>query len=77
MWEDSEDIISPAAQYSLFTDPLPWPPSYVFQNSAAAETILSHLQLFTITCNIYVNVLKSVLVDHPNPLFVNSVLVGL
>jgi hypothetical protein len=77
MWSNNEDIISPAAQYSLFANPLPRPPLSAFQNSAASDTIQKHPDLFKIICGINVNVFKMLLANHPNPDFVHSVVVGL
>jgi hypothetical protein len=77
MWGYDEDIISPAAQYSLFADPLPRPPLSVLQNSAASKTIRDHPDLFTIICNINIDAFETLLADHPKPLFVQSVLTGL
>jgi hypothetical protein len=77
IWGTKEDVISPAARYSFYAEPLPRPPPSVFQNSAAAETIHNHPELFKIICNINVDAFKSLLIDHPNPSFVQSVVDGL
>jgi len=77
MWGNDEDSISPAAQYSLFADPLPRPPLSVLRNSAASKTIRDHPDLFTIICNINIDAFETLLADHPKPLFVQSVLTGL
>jgi hypothetical protein len=65
IWGDVKDIVSPAAHYSLFADPLPCPPLSAFRNTAATETINNHPKLFKITCNINVNVFQSLLWCSP------------
>jgi len=62
--------------YSLTADPLPRPPLSAF-NKVALKTILENPDLFKITCLIHVDVLENLLVDHPKPLFCQSVLTGL
>src|ERR1700735_5209137 len=69
--------ISPAAQYSLFADPLPRPPQSELNNIPANKTISDNPHLFPIICNININKLSELLEDHPNQPFVQSVIVGL
>ena len=57
--------------------PLPRPPPEEFCNSAALSTIHSHPHLFKVDTHIKVDVFESLLADHPNPSFVQSVCAGL
>jgi hypothetical protein len=77
IWGATVDAISPAARYSILTDPLPRPPLSELKNIAANKTIRDHPELFKITCNINVNHFAKLLEDHPNQPFVQSVMVGL
>ena len=77
VWGNVEDDISPAAKYSLTTEPLPRPPESELQNLVANESVLTHPKLFKITCNININKFNELLQDHPNQAFVQSVIIGL
>jgi hypothetical protein len=72
----NEEEIGPTVLYSLMADPLPRPPPSAF-NDVAMKTISENPNLFKITCLIDVDVLESLLVDHPNPFFCQSVFTGL
>ena len=76
VWENVEDDVSPAAQYSLTTEPLPRLPQSELLNAVANKTILTHPHLFKITCNINIKKFSELLQDHPNQPFVHSVIVG-
>ena len=62
--------------YSLTAEPLPRPPLSAFTETSL-KTISENPDLFKITCLIHVNVFESLLIDHPNPLFCQSVFTGL
>ena len=62
--------------YSLTAKPLPRPPLSAFTETSL-KTISENPDLFKITCLIHVNVFESLLIDHPNPLFCQSVFTGL
>ena len=49
----------------------------VLRDDVRTKTILDHPVLFKITCVIDNKTFKNMLADHPNQLFVQSVLVGL
>lgn len=66
LWGPLTDSVSLASQYSLFADPLPHPPQSELQNVITNWTISDNPDLFKITCNININVLADLLVDHPN-----------
>jgi len=76
IWDPDEEVIGPTAMYSLTAEPLPRPPPSAF-TEIALKTISENSHLFKITCLIHVDVLENLLVDHPNPLFCQSVLTGL
>jgi hypothetical protein len=77
VWGNVEDDISPVAQYSLTTELPPQPPQSKLQNLIANKSICAHPELFKITCNINIGKFIELLQDHPNQLFVQSVIVGL
>jgi hypothetical protein len=77
IWGDITNTISPAAQYSLFADPLLQPPQSKLENSTAINTIRDNPNLFKIVCNINIKKLAVLLEDHPNQPFVQSVIAGL
>ncbi|KIK42811.1 hypothetical protein CY34DRAFT_12163 [Suillus luteus UH-Slu-Lm8-n1] len=72
--------VSGCSRTTLWTEtaaPLPRPPAREFLNHDALNTIQSHPSLFKVSTPIKVDVFESLLADHPNPDFVNSVCVGL
>jgi hypothetical protein len=64
------------AEWTEVARPLASIPTTEFNNVVANETIGQHGDLFQITTPIKVDVLERLLVRHPNPLFVQSVLNG-
>jgi hypothetical protein len=77
MWTDLDLGISRTALWSENVAPLPHVPLEEFQNVEAMDTILSHPDLFKIITPINVQKFKALLVNHPNQLFVESVIHGL
>jgi len=77
IWGDTTNTISPAAQYSLFADPLPCPLQSELENSTTLNTICSNPNLFKIVCNINIKKLANHLEEHPNQPFVQSVTTSL
>ena len=62
--------LSPAtAEWSEHAVPLPRPPITEFINYGAMKTISDHPDLFQVCTPVNINVFKSLLKDHPNPLF--------
>ncbi|EJD54601.1 hypothetical protein AURDEDRAFT_24175, partial [Auricularia subglabra TFB-10046 SS5] len=57
--------------------PLPRPPPTEFENDAAMQTIAANPDLFKIVTPINADRLASLLQDHPNQPFVESVITGL
>ncbi|KAJ7603712.1 hypothetical protein FB45DRAFT_1071116 [Roridomyces roridus] len=58
-------------------NPLPRPPDIEFKNKDAFQTIMANPHLFQVRTEIHTGNLRSVLVNHPNPKFVDSVLMAL
>jgi hypothetical protein len=80
IWDDEDESLSglgTTAKYSLTAPPLPHPPESAFKNSDAMNTIAENQNLFKIVTPIDVDHLESLLLDHPNRSFIDSVLVGL
>lgn len=78
LWnEASVDENSATALYSLSAAPLPGPPESELLNEENQKTICDNPDLFKIVCNIDVDKFEALLADHPNPLFVVSVIRGL
>ncbi|KAA1471911.1 hypothetical protein DENSPDRAFT_859206 [Dentipellis sp. KUC8613] len=69
--------IGGAADWSLTAAPLPSPPENELNNAAAQQTLAKYSHLFKIVTPINVDKLESLLKDHPNKPFVDSVCRGL
>ena len=76
LWDISNYSASPTALSTLHDDPLPSPPPSEF-NPSAVSTLSSHSHLFRIVTPIDVSAFHELLRNHPNPLFVQSVIDGL
>ncbi|KAJ7509725.1 hypothetical protein B0H11DRAFT_1632080, partial [Mycena galericulata] len=57
--------------------PLPRPPPYEFRNQTALDTIRSNPHLFHVSTEIHTHRLHTLLGNHPNPVFVESVIATL
>ncbi|KAH7903895.1 hypothetical protein BJ138DRAFT_1188331 [Hygrophoropsis aurantiaca] len=77
IWQFGRDPLSPTVKESLYADPVPQPSQNDFDNAPAQQTIRDFPHLFKIVCPINIPVFKSLLVDHPNQPFVNSVCTAL
>jgi hypothetical protein len=77
LWGNIADDISPTVRYSLSAEQLPCPPQSELQNLTANETISGHPKLCKIVCKINTRKFNDLLRDHPNQLFVQSMIVGL
>ncbi|PBK94307.1 hypothetical protein ARMGADRAFT_1029447 [Armillaria gallica] len=64
-------------RYTEIDPPLPRPPEYKFQNSAAVNTIVDYPHLFRLTTPIKINEFAKLLQGHPNQPFVQSVVTAL
>jgi hypothetical protein len=54
-------------------NPLSYPPLLVLKILVTTETIQNHPK---ITCNINIDTFEALLIDHPQPYFVHSVIIG-
>ena len=77
LWEESSTLSPTTAEWSERARPLVRPGLSEYANSAAVKTILDNPDLFQVRTPINVDLFESLLQDHPNPAFVNSVCVGL
>nr|GAT60586.1 predicted protein [Mycena chlorophos] len=76
VWGETEEVVSPTAVSTQYDPPLPQPGPAEF-TPWALETIRENQHLFKIVTPIKVDTLGRLLVKHPNPPFVQSVLTGL
>jgi hypothetical protein len=76
-WEGSVDGVSRLAHISESLRPLPSVPDDELQNNIVTKTISDNEHLFSIVTPINIDRLAALLVNHPNPPFVTSVLRGL
>ncbi|KAJ7171674.1 hypothetical protein C8R43DRAFT_1085008 [Mycena crocata] len=77
-WKDDQHApYSRTARYTETDEPLPRPPSFEFANLTVVKTIRDNPDLFQNPQVIRVDRFESLLSRHPNPLFVQSVMVGL
>ena len=77
VWGPALSACSRTALWTENAPPMPRPPDSEFTNQSALRTIQSNPALFLVSTPIKVDVFESLLADHPNPLFVRSVCVGL
>ncbi|KAF7305905.1 hypothetical protein HMN09_00744700 [Mycena chlorophos] len=76
VWGEAEEVLSPTAVSTEYDPPLPQPGPAEF-TPWALETIRENQHLFKIVTPIKAGALERLLVSHPNPPFVQSVLTGL
>jgi hypothetical protein len=77
LWEDSPSLSPTTAEWSEMACPLPHPPQNKISNLIALKTITNNPFLFQVKTPINIDVFKSLLKNHPNPVFVNSVCASL
>ncbi|KAG2113133.1 uncharacterized protein F5147DRAFT_770991 [Suillus discolor] len=77
IWNDRSHPRSPTATWTETAKPLPRPPKQEFKNLSALRTISDFPHLFRVSTCINIEEFESLLSDHPNPAFVNSVCLGL
>ena len=77
LWDQSSTLSPTTAEWSETARPLPRPPISETTNPFATQTIADHPDLFQVLTPIKVDVFESLLKDHPNPPFVQSVCAGL
>jgi hypothetical protein len=76
-WNNRDIGVSPCVLATETEAPLPRPPASEFANLEAMKTIRQNPHLFPIVCRINVDRFQSLLINHPNQAFVNSICVGL
>ncbi|EJD38883.1 hypothetical protein AURDEDRAFT_71690, partial [Auricularia subglabra TFB-10046 SS5] len=80
LWERPDidaRLVAPSIEATFSAYPLPRPPPSEYRNADALDTIASRPDLFKIVTPINASRLQSLLRDHPNRPFVESVIVGL
>ena len=77
LWNPDSHFSLTIAEWSQTAVPLPRPPISELNDPIACETISQNPSLFQIVTPINVDRFQELLIDHPNPLFVRSVCVGL
>ena len=77
VYRDDELLSRSCADWTEIARPLASIPLSEFNNVVANNTINCHPDLFKVTTPINVDTLENLLVRHPNPPFVKSVLTGL
>ena len=73
-WDTPQDFTSHSAYISETLPPLPQVPQDEWDNEVVTDTIWDYAYLFHITTPINIPRLQSLLVNHPNQLFVSSIL---
>jgi hypothetical protein len=76
VYRDDDMLSRSCAEWTEITKPLVSVPAVEFSNTLATSTIDRHRGLFTVDTPINVDEFEGLLSDHPNPLFVHSVLKG-
>ena len=76
VYRDDEMVSRSCAEWTEVARPLASVPEIEFSNILACQAIDKHPGLFTVSTPIKVDNLESLLVRHPNPRFVKSVLDG-
>lgn len=78
VWGSSTDnISSPSALYTETAAPLPRPPEHLINDPEIQASLAKNSEHIKVETPFDVNKLESLLSDHPNPTFVESVLTGL
>ena len=78
VWSNSTNKhLSPAALYTESAPPLPSPPSHLLQDQKIQVSLLAMKDHIKVETPFNVNKLESMLTDHPNQPFVQSVMTGL
>ena len=72
-WNENSQSASVTTNKTKSDSPLPQPPAKEFKNQAVKKTISDNPHLFKVSTPLRVNRLSTLLSDHPNPSFVNSV----
>ena len=76
MYRDDEMMSRSCSEWTEITRPFPSVSMVEFSNILACRTINFHPELFTVNTPINVDNFEKLLVNHPNPPFVKSVVNG-
>jgi hypothetical protein len=76
-WNGHKGCVSRLVTISEQLPPLPRVPTNELQNDVVTNTITDHAHLFQIITPLNVEHLEALLINHPNPTFVTSILHGL
>ena len=77
LWTEGSSLSPTTVEWSEMALPLPHPPLSETSNPILNKTIADNPDLFQVLTPIKVDVFKSLLKDHPNLAFVQSVCLGL
>ncbi|KAJ7208694.1 hypothetical protein C8J57DRAFT_1046424, partial [Mycena rebaudengoi] len=78
MWSGTSiNTISPSVLYTEHAPPLPSPPEHLLRDPVIRAALNAHRDSIKVECPYNVDRLESMLHDHPNQLFVQSVIKGL
>lgn len=76
-WADSKSSISPSLLDTLTAKPLPRPPSHLINDPVIQHALLKHADDIKVETPFDIDKFESLVIDHPNRPFVESVLMGL
>jgi hypothetical protein len=76
-WDPDNDRFTNTADWTVTAQPLPRPPAEELSNVTNCHTFSQNTHLFCVSTPIHVDKFESLLVNHPNPIFVKSVITGL
>ena len=78
VWDPSASLnISPSALYTETAEPLPSPPQHLLDDPLIKAVLVANKDFIKVETPFDINRLENLLIDHPNPAFVHSVLCGL
>ncbi len=77
LWGADHQKLMTTAEWSETACPLPRPPDSEFENVVSNSTLTAFPHLFSVHTPINIDRFSSLLHDHPNPCFVESVITGL
>ena len=77
VYRDDELMSRSCTEWTEIAPPLASVPAVEFDNTLACSTINRHPGLFTVDTPINIDEFEGLLTNHPNPLFVHSVIKGL
>lgn len=76
-WSNDTTSMSPSILHTLVADPLPRPPPHLVNDPIIQAALRQHAHNIKVDTPIDVDMFESLLSEHPNQPFVQSVLTGL